>query len=88
VTTWKRATTPEEKHEFLAGLETQWNVPQDMRFGQLIINAIGYHLRQNNLPTKWQDIDNAVFYTEDTDLLQIIKNYINGQYPPMASTAS
>lgn len=83
-----RAETPEERERVLDELGRLWNVPPDMRLGQLVYNAVGYWLLENNRPAGARHIADAVFYLEDDDLLTTVAKFVTEQYPPKAATSA
>jgi hypothetical protein len=83
-----RAETPEDRERLLAELGKLWNIPPDLRLGQLIYNAVGFWLLKNNKPCKARDVSDAIFEAEDDDLLTTIAKYVMENYPPRASTSS
>ena len=85
---WHRATTPEARHIILAEIEAQWNVPPDMRLGQLIYNAVGWWLLNNKKPAAARDISNKIFYIEDDDLMTMITAFVTEKYPRRDSAST
>lgn len=90
VTVWKRANTPEEKDRVLREMLHLWNVPPDLRLGQLVYNAVTERLVRNKRPAAGRDIGREIFYIEDDDLLTTIAAFVMNHYPPKdsASTSS
>jgi len=85
MTVWKRASTPAEKSVIMHDLETSWNVPADLRLGQLIVNAVSKHLKDTGQMCNDRAVSFALFYMEDEDLRDAIDKFVN---PPTPSTTS
>lgn len=85
---WKRAGTPEERERLLGELLGLWNVPPDLRLGQLIYDAVTEWAVRNKKPAASRDISRMIFYIEDDDLLTTIAAFVKEHYPPKSSTSS
>jgi len=79
---WKRASTPGEKHELIKTIESQWNIPPDLRLGQLIYDAVTYWNVKNKRPAAERDISRSIFYIEDSNLLAAVTLFVRDHYPP------
>lgn len=84
----KRADTPEERQRLLEELGKLWNIPPDLRLGQLLHNAVSHWLLENKKPCKDRDVADHLFSLEDDDLLTTVAKFVMEQYPPKASTSS
>lgn len=82
-----RASTPEERKKLLQQLEKLWNVPPDLRLGQLIYDAVHLWLISAGKPSGDHGISNAIFYVEDNELLAIIGEFVMRNYREPAEEA-
>lgn len=83
-----RAETPEQRERFLEELRRLWDIPPDLRLGQLVYGAVTHWLLENKKPCKARDISDHLYSLEDDDLLTTIAKFVMEKYPPRASTSS
>lgn len=67
-----RAQTDEQKRECIESILEYWKKFPDYRLGQLIENACFYWRKTNSKPIS---SDNDIFYIEDYQIVNFIKEY-------------